>query len=299
MLVAGSAHALTIKDATLSSGIVTVSGKKAAKSAIITWETLVVTQATKGGAFTFTTASVPADCVGTLSDGVATIDVPIAGCTPSPTVPLLATGQTSCWDSSGNVITCAGTGQDGDIQAGVVLSYTSNTDGTITDNNTKLVWEKKTNCPEPTGPINNPDPHCYWNTYTLQEAFDYVAALNTANFAGHNDWRLPNVRELLSIVHYEEFSSGSFLANPFVALSPEFRDCANDSCSFDAYWSSTTTRTGRDAAWLVNFAAFNIEAQPKSSPSWVRAVRAACDGVIRSSCSIFVRAARGRVRAVC
>ncbi len=29
-----------------------------------------------------------------------------------------ATGQTTCWNSQGGVIACAGTGQDGDIQAG-------------------------------------------------------------------------------------------------------------------------------------------------------------------------------------
>jgi len=54
-----------------------------------------------------------------------------------------ATGQTSCWDSGGNVIPCAGTGQDGDIQAGATLKYKDNGNGTITDRNTKLVWEKK------------------------------------------------------------------------------------------------------------------------------------------------------------
>src|SRR5207249_5145188 len=53
-----------------------------------------------------------------------------------------ATGQTTCWDSSGNVIPCAGTGQDGDLQKGAPLSYTDNGDGTITDNNTGLMWEK-------------------------------------------------------------------------------------------------------------------------------------------------------------
>src|SRR6266581_8353585 len=54
-----------------------------------------------------------------------------------------ATGQTTCWNSAGAVISCAGTGHDGEIQAGGTLSYTDNGDGTITDNNTKLVWEKK------------------------------------------------------------------------------------------------------------------------------------------------------------
>src|SRR2546425_10294069 len=55
-----------------------------------------------------------------------------------------ATGQTTCWNSAGQVIACNGTGQDGDIQAGATLSYTDNGDGTITDNNTQLVWEKQT-----------------------------------------------------------------------------------------------------------------------------------------------------------
>ncbi|MGH8864149.1 MAG: hypothetical protein ACREVZ_05825 [Burkholderiales bacterium] len=54
-----------------------------------------------------------------------------------------ATGQTRCWNSDGNVIPCRGTGQDGDIQAGATLKYKDNGNGTITDRNTKLVWEKK------------------------------------------------------------------------------------------------------------------------------------------------------------
>jgi hypothetical protein len=53
-----------------------------------------------------------------------------------------ATGQTTCYDSTGNVIACAGTGQDGDIQAGTTLRYRDNRNGTITDKNTGLVREK-------------------------------------------------------------------------------------------------------------------------------------------------------------
>ena len=56
--------------------------------------------------------------------------------------PLPATGQTTCWDSNGNAISCAGTGQDGELRKGAALAYVDNGDGTVTDVNTGLVWEK-------------------------------------------------------------------------------------------------------------------------------------------------------------
>src|SRR5439155_14600685 len=41
-----------------------------------------------------------------------------------------ATGQTTCWNSSGTVIPCAGTGHDGDTLTGAPLAYVDNGDGT-------------------------------------------------------------------------------------------------------------------------------------------------------------------------
>jgi hypothetical protein len=89
---------------------------------------------------------------------------------------LPATGQTKCWDTSGNSINCSGTGQDGDIQAGAPLSYTDNGDGTITDNNTQFVWEKK----DDSGGIHDKD-----NTYTWNDAFAFIAALNNTSVPFH------------------------------------------------------------------------------------------------------------------
>lgn len=51
------------------------------------------------------------------------------------------TGQTTCYDTSGNVINCKGTGQDGAYNFNP-LSYTDN-NGTVTDNNTGLIWQKE------------------------------------------------------------------------------------------------------------------------------------------------------------
>ncbi|HRG49247.1 MAG TPA: chitobiase/beta-hexosaminidase C-terminal domain-containing protein, partial [Leptospiraceae bacterium] len=59
----------------------------------------------------------------------------------------LKTGQTLCYDATGALTSCAGTGHDGDIQSGVAKSYTGPTahatytsDYTTTDNATGLVW---------------------------------------------------------------------------------------------------------------------------------------------------------------
>src|SRR5206468_2814576 len=68
---------------------------------------------------------------------------------------------------------------------------------------------------------------------------------NSASFAGHNDWRLPNVRELGSIVNFQD---------AHLSVSPAFNTgcttgCTPTTCSCtaaDAYWSSTPD-------WGVNF----------------------------------------------
>src|SRR5688572_2196853 len=90
---AAPAEALTARNATLVAGTISVSGGQAMRSAAILWEGVGVTTATKGGGFSFTTTIIPADCIGTLSDGVETIEVPVAGCA-GPLTGLPGTGQT-------------------------------------------------------------------------------------------------------------------------------------------------------------------------------------------------------------
>jgi len=177
-----------------------------------------------------------------------------------------ATGQTTCSDGSGTVIPCAGTGQDGDLQKGGPLSYADNGDGTITDNNTGLVWEKL----GMDGSV-----HDVGNTYTWDNAFAvHVAGLNTASFAGHNDWRLPNEKELESIVDYGTFNpaiAAAFDTNCTASCS--VTTCSCTSASGTVYWSSTSVWAFRDTAWDVDFFSGRVSSVGKSAAGAVRAVR--------------------------
>ena len=116
------------------------------------------------------------------------------------------------------------------------LSYRDNGDGTVTDVRAGLTWEKKTDLN-----VNN--------VYSWDDAFAYVAELNAMNggagFAGHDDWRVPDVRELLSIVDYGR-------ANP--SIHPTFGPTAGV-LTFVMYWTSTSWAGYQPEynAWAVNF----------------------------------------------
>ncbi len=179
---------------------------------------------------------------------------------------LLKTGQTSCWDEAGAPISCAfRTYADGNQQTGVALSYVDNGDGTITDANTGLMWEKLSD----DGSIHDKD-----NTYTFIQSIDTrLGSLNGAGgFAGYTDWRAPNRRELESIVNLQN-------VNP--AVSAAFNtgcvaSCTVLTCSCTVslyYWSSSTYANFPTYAWLVDFGDGYVLADGKTGSYYVRAVR--------------------------
>jgi hypothetical protein len=141
----------------------------------------------------------------------------------------------------------------GDGVTGPALSYTDNGDGTATDNNTLLIWEVKDN----SGGI-----HDVGNEYSWNDAFTvFLTTLNTPPcFAGHCDWRLPNVKELQSIVDYSTITpaiSSSFPGSTLVSF----------------YWSSTTHAGLSSNAWFVSFSVGLVFPADKNTSLPVRAVR--------------------------
>ena len=173
-----------------------------------------------------------------------------------------ATGQTSCWDNNSLIIDCGWTGQDGDIQAGATLAYTDNGDGTITDENTGLMWMKQddNNLSHPFFCGSLPDGLDKDCIFTWGGAFGFVASLNANTFAGYTDWRLANVKELVSIVNYEN-------GFPLPAISAAFNtgcvpDCTIETCSCtqgNFYWSSTSIAFDPRNAWIVEFSFGNVQ----------------------------------------
>ena len=164
------------------------------------------------------------------------------------------------------MIACAGTGHDGEIQAGAPFSYTDNGDGTITDLNTGLMWEKKSD----DGSIHDKD-----TFYTWDNAFAvHVATLNDPNapFAGHTDWRLPNFKELVSILDLERFVP---------PVDPVFNTACAPSCTVTTcsctrssrYWSSTSLADFPPFAWQVIFSNGEVISASKIADNFVRAVR--------------------------
>jgi hypothetical protein len=98
-------------------------------------------------------------------------------------------------------------------------------------------------------------------------------------FASHCDWRIPNVKELQSIVDYEIPSPGPTVDAAFhnVAGCTGCTDVRATSCSCTAsgnHWSSATNRLFPGIAWVVTFGSGGVfNGYDKSFGYAVRAVR--------------------------
>ena len=123
----------------------------------------------------------------------------------------------------------------------------------MTDNLTGLIWSKDAN---PAGTIK-----------TWQVALDYIKQLNSQNYLGHNDWRLPNINELKSLANHSQSSTATWLNS---------QGFSNAQSNY--YWSSTTfTFYGIYShtfyAWDVDMSDGNARYFNKSYSNYVWPVR--------------------------
>ncbi len=119
-------------------------------------------------------------------------------------------------------------------------NFVDNGDSTITDLHNGLMWQQTEGGVMPS-----------WGN-----ALSYCAGLG---LAGHSDWRLPNIKELTSIVDYATLNT-TYFPNAVVL----------------AYWSSTTNAEWTNAAWQIYFIDGSSSIQGKATfDSYVRCVRTA------------------------
>ena len=135
--------------------------------------------------------------------------------------------------------------------------YIDNGDGTVTDTRTQLMWMQcsagltTTNTACDTG---SAQPYS-WGSIPL-----VVTPLNSAKFAGFNDWRLPNRNELASLVEYQ-------------CVWPSINSDLFPSTELFPYWTTTPYVTIGARAWAVSFADGGTTADNKSNTYYLRLVR--------------------------
>lgn len=187
------------------------------------------------------------------------------GSCPAVAAPTVKSGQTTSY----------GPGTDGDLRVGVDPSFRDNGDGTITDERTGLVWEKKSN----DGSIHDLDNAYAWGQavtpYSMNGPIlsEFLATLNEEPcFAGHCDWRIPNLRELQTLASYERLNPATW--NEFNRDCKEGCTVLQCSCTPGSItWTSTTHRLSPRDAWSIHFANGQSAGSVKTRRSTVRAVR--------------------------
>ena len=146
-----------------------------------------------------------------------------------------------------------------------VNSFTNNGDGTVTDRATGLMWSRADN-----------GSGLLWSN-----ALAWVQIKNAANYLGHNDWRLPNVKELHSLVNYSNAPD----YNGLPAIDTNYFTCTvitNEAgkLDFPYYWTGsthagyTTNNTGAGQADYVPFG--RALGWPSGQTQWVDVHGAGC-----------------------
>ncbi len=168
----------------------------------------------------------------------------------------LATGQLLCYDVEGGEIACRGSGQDAEFAAGRAwpLPRFERQDELVLDRLTGLIWPRSANLAE--FPL------------TWQEALEFVADTNRARRFGFADWRLPNRRELRSLMSHHTRKPALPEAHPFADVFSGW------------YWSSTSAAISPAHAWYVHMEGARMFYGGKDQPYLLWPVRGAGNGAL-------------------
>jgi len=212
------------------------------------------------------------------------------------TYPIVDTGQVAFYGNSSEIAAPANPaaafyGQDAQF-ARAQPSYSLSGDGlTVHDDVTGLTWVRKPDL-NGDGTIDVDDKRSW------ADAMAYPAILNAANFGGYNDWRLPTIKELYSLMDFRGLDPSGYSGTDTSGLKP-FIDTAHFDFAYgdasageriiDSQWATTTnyvstTMNGDETMFGVNFADGRIKGYPIADPRtgsdklfYVRCVRGNSD----------------------
>jgi hypothetical protein len=163
------------------------------------------------------------------------LSFPVRGTTTSPAQPW-RTGQTECYNASGNIVSCADTGQDGGIQAGASWPSPRFLDlgnETVKDNLTGLIWSANANTPG--------SPACTPGVAKISyDSYLYIQCLNNNSYLGYNDWRVPNRKELQSLIDHSRYNPAVPSGHPSTGVVS------------GTYWSSDTYINQCNLGWAID-----------------------------------------------
>lgn len=178
---------------------------------------------------------------------------------PTTITPPIQTGQDSCYDSTGRPVPCAGSGQDGAWRDGLAwpMPRFAAQAETVVDRLTDLTWTRQAN------------PGIF--PMTWQEALDFIAEMNAANALGHADWRLPNRRELRSLMAYQTKKPALPAHHPFLDVFLGW------------YWTSTTAAINPRYAWYIHLEGARMFYGRKDQEALLWPVRGRGNGVLAAT----------------
>ncbi|MBN2344628.1 MAG: DUF1566 domain-containing protein [Deltaproteobacteria bacterium] len=187
--------------------------------------------------------------------------------TPGPHFPLPDSGQKFCYDAGDDEIVCINLSNETDTESDTDLATDSDTDvvyshygqdaqygwdvnnseddrfsrdlsisdePVVNDNVTGLAWQ---GCPEG---LSGSD--CSTGSKVLQGSSDAVVTCDGLNWGGYDDWHLPDIFELLTLLKYEGDESYYSSAFPNITKETAF------------FWTLTKTGFDTPGIWAVNFA---------------------------------------------
>ncbi len=158
------------------------------------------------------------------TSGLTQLPVPASVTLVDRATLLLETGQVACFDAAGNARACAGTGEDGDGPDPRFIAGSGAETDCVLDRATGLQWPK-----------HFADAASDWSTG--------LARSEGLVLCGHDDWRLPNVNELESLINAGVGDQAAWLSSAGIT-------------GLDAapLWTSTSAAGAPLSAWTVDLA---------------------------------------------